>query len=70
MNALDHDFKIRYPITSRRNELFSSSHPKGQPMSTHINNILAKADEADFHRATPEELMATLIVCTCSDELL
>ena len=70
MNALDHDFKIRYPITSRRNELFSSSHPKGQPMSTHINNILAKADEADFYKATPEELLATLIVCTCSDELL
>ena len=70
MNALDHDFKIRYPITSRRNELFSSSHPKGQPVSTHTNNILAKADEADFYKATPKELLATLIVCTCSDKLL
>ena len=70
LDAIEQNFKIRYPLTSRRHELMQMKQPRGELMSTHSAKMKGLMLDADISTMTIEELMSTLLICSCTNEEL
>ena len=44
--------------------------PKGKTMSHYINTLLEVADIANIYELTPDKLLITLTLATCTDDAL
>ena len=51
--GLAREFHKKYPISTRRYELFMMRQPKGKTMSHYINTLLEVADIANSYKLTP-----------------
>ena len=69
-DVLDEEFERKYPTATRRNDLFSMQQPKGKSMSTFFNSLLDTADTANIYMMTTAELIITLTITACTDDLL
>ena len=66
--GLAREFHKKYPISTRRYDLFMMRQPKGKMMSHYISTLLEAADIANIYTLTPDELLITLTLATCTDE--
>ena len=53
--GLAREFHKKYPISTRRYELFMMRQPKGKTMSHYIYTLLEAADIANIYELTPNE---------------
>ena len=70
LDVIEQNFKIRYPLTSRRHELMQMKQPRGEPMATHSARMKGLMLDADLSTMTIEELKSTLLICSCTNEEL
>ena len=70
LTVIENNFKIRYPLTSRRHELMQMKQPRGESMSTHSAIMKGLMLDADISTMGIEELMSTLLICSCTNEEL
>ena len=70
IEAIENDFKIRYPMTSRRHELLTSRQPRGELMSTHRARMDGLMTDSDIANTGIEQLMATILICSCTNDEL
>ena len=69
-DELAREFDKKYPLSTWRYELFMMQQHKGKTMSFHINNLLEAADIAKIYKLKPDELLITLTLATCMDDIL
>ena len=60
----------KYPTATRRYDLFSMKQPRGKSMSSFYNSLLDAADTANIYTMTTAELIITLTIAACTDDLL
>ena len=60
LDVLAREFNKKYPLPTRRYELFMMPQPKGKIMLFYINTPLKAADIANIYELTPDELLITL----------
>ena len=69
-DILEGEFERKYPTATRRYDLFSMRQPKGKSMSTFYNSLLDAADTANIYTMSTAELIITLSIAACTDDLL
>ena len=69
-DVLDDEFERKYPTATRRYDLFSMKQPRGKSMSSFYNPLLDAADTANIYTMTTAELIITLTIAACTDDLL
>ena len=69
-DVLDDEFERKYPTATRRYDLFSMKQPRGKSMSSFYNSLLDAADTANIYTMTTAELIITLTIAACTDDLL
>ena len=68
--GLAREFHKKYPISTCHYELFMMRQPKGKTMSHYISTLLVAADIANINTLTPDKLLITLTLATCTDNAL
>ena len=58
--GLAREFHKKYPISTRRYELFMMRQPKDKTMSHYINTLLEAAEITNIYELMPDELPITL----------
>ena len=66
--VIENNFKI--PLTLRRHELMQMKQSRGELMSTHSARMKGLMLDADISTMGIEELMSTLLICSCTNEEL
>ena len=70
IQALERDFINRYPMTSRRHELLQAKQARGELMSTYSAKINGLIEDSDIMNCGIEELVATILICGCTNDEL
>ena len=68
LKRVEDQYMAFYPIINRRMEFMTMVQKEGQLMSEHIINLKKVGKEADVDTMTPEDLMTTRIIASCTDK--
>ena len=63
-------FLTRYPLISRRFEVLKEKHIRGTQYSKFLMQFINKSDEADFGKATGDQIMVLLAILACNNDEL
>ena len=70
VELLEQEFKIIYPIFSRRLDFFKHNQELGEESSAFLHRILTMGDMADLENLTMEDLKAFRFIAGCNDKKL
>ena len=68
LKRVEDQYMAFYPIINRRVEFMTMVQKEGQLMSEHIINLKMVGKEADVDTMTPEDLMTTRIIASCTNK--
>ena len=70
MSILEEEFDSRYPLFTRRFNLFNHKQGEGQLFSDFAADVRAQADRARLHDLTPNDLVMLIYITGCRDAKL
>ena len=70
ISILEEEFEARYPLAMRLVDLFNCRQSDGQLFSDFAADVRAKADRANLHELTPNDLVMMIYITRCKDQKL
>ena len=70
MELLEAEFRVLYPIFSRRLDFFQSSQDAGEDSADYLHRVCAAKDMADLDALNPDDLAVFKFVAGCNDKRL
>ena len=70
VSILEEEFEAKYPLAMRRVDLFNCRQSEGQLFSDFAANVRAKADRANLHELTPNDVVLLIYITGCRDKKL